>query len=161
MHVRLAISVRGHTIRKIPKNEIILAAGPATHTKTSSLSLFLSFSFIVVDTYVFSAQRLTVAYFCSVDLGGIFLSILYGSVQYLRLDVEQMNRCLLIERGRFFEPAGGGCHCVLCIVYGVLCIVYYKSTINWHLFPRKNFNWSGGKITSWITFHIFIRHFHA
>ena len=138
MHVRLAISVRGHTIRKIPKNEIILAAGPATHTKTSSLSLFLSFSFIVVDTYVFSAQRLTVAYFCSVDLGGIFLSILYGSVQYLRLDVEQMNRCLLIERGRFFEPAGGGCHCVL-------CIVYYKSTINWQLFPRKKFNWSGGK----------------
>ena len=63
----------------------------------------------------------------------------------------------IIERGRFFEPAGGGCHCVYC----VLCIVYYKSTINWHLFPRKKFNWSGGKITSWITFHIFIRHFHA
>ena len=39
--------------------------------------------------------------------------------------------------------------------------VYYKSTINWHLFPRKKYNWSGGKIRSWITFHIFIRHFHA
>ena len=25
-----------------------------------------------------------------------------------------------IERGRFFEPAGGGCHCVQCIVYCVL-----------------------------------------
>ena len=40
-------------------------------------------------------------------------------------------------------------------------LTYYNSTINWHLIPRKKFNRSGGEIRSWITFHIFIHHFHA
>ena len=62
---------------------------------------------------------------------------------------------------RYGDPVSPGYICPQLSFVSRILRTYYKSTINWPVSPRKKFNWSGGEDRSWITFHIFIRHFHA